>query len=117
MPEIPSQPIRRWLDRLSERLVQHRLNRNWTQDELARAAGISRRTLARLESGESTQLENFLRTLIALGLEDGLERLVPDVPQSPIQQLERAGRTRKRATGRRKLRSAQPEPWSWDDES
>ena len=117
MTEASSQPIRRWLERLSERLAKHRLNRNMTQDELARSAGISRRTLARLESGEPTQLENFLRTLIALGLEDGLERLVPDVPQSPIQQLERAGRTRKRATGRRKSRSEPSEPWSWDDES
>lgn len=39
MPGIFSQPIRRWLDRLSERLVQHRLNRNVTQDELARSGG------------------------------------------------------------------------------
>jgi len=88
-----------------------------TQVELADAAGISRRTLARLEAGEPTQLENFLRTLIALGLQDGLERLVPDVPDSPIQQLERAGRTRKRATGRRKTRADDGKPWSWDDES
>jgi transcriptional regulator with XRE-family HTH domain len=117
MSGVPSQPIRLWLDRLSKRMVRHRLNRNLTQDELARAAGISRRTLARLENGEPTQLENFLRTLIALELEDGLERLVPDVPQSPIQQLERSGRTRKRATGRRKARSEQSEPWSWNDES
>jgi transcriptional regulator with XRE-family HTH domain len=117
MPGISSQPIRRWLDRLSERLTQHRLNLNLTQVELARAAGIAPRTLARLENGEPTQLENFLRTLIALGLEDGLERLVPDVPQSPIQQVERSGRLRKRATGRRKSRSEPSKPWSWDDES
>ena len=117
MSGISSQPIRRWLERLSERVVRHRLNRNLTQEELALAAGISRRTLARLENGEPTQLENFLRTLIALDLEDGLERLVPDVPQSPIQQLERSGQTRKRATGRRKSRSEQSEPWSWNDES
>lgn len=87
------------------------------REELARAAGISRRTLARLENGEPTQFENLLRTLIALGLEDGLERLVPEVPRSPIQQLEQSGRTRRRATGRRKSRSAGTEPWSWDDES
>ena len=117
MSEVSSQPIRRWLDRLSERLVRNRLNLNLTQDELARAAGISRRTLARLENGEPTQLENFLRALIALGLEEGLERLVPDVPQSPIQLLERSGRTRKRATGRRKPRSEPSEAWSWDDKS
>ncbi|MFQ5416637.1 MAG: helix-turn-helix domain-containing protein [Myxococcota bacterium] len=117
MSESSAQPLQQWLDRLSRRLVQHRLNRNLTQVDLARAAGISRRTLARLENGEPTQLENFLRTLIALGLEEGLNRLVPDVPESPIQQLERSGRTRKRATGRRKPRPRASEPWSWGDES
>jgi len=117
MPESPKQPLQHWLDRLSGRLVKHRLNRNLTQVELADAAGISLRTLARLEAGEPTQLENFLRTLIALGLQDGLERLVPDVPDSPMQQLERAGRARKRATGRRKPRADDGNPWSWDDES
>jgi len=117
MPEVSSQPIRRWLDLLSERLVRHRLNLNLTQEELARAAGVSRRTLARLESGKPTQFENFLRILIALGLENGLTRLVPDVPQSPIQQLKRAGRRRRRATGRRKSHSEQPKPWTWGDES
>ena len=115
---IPSPvPVQSWLDRLSSRLVKHRLNRNLTQAELARAAGISTRTLARLESGEPIQLESFLRVLTALGLGDGLDRLVPDVPDSPIQQLERAGRVRKRATGRRALRSEETEPWSWGEES
>jgi len=117
MNKVQQQPLRYWLDHLSRRLVQHRLNRNLTQVELADAAGISRRTLARLEAGEPTQFENFLRTLLALGLQDGLERLVPGVPESPIQQLERSGRTRKRATGRRKSRADESEPWSWDDES
>jgi len=113
----PSRPIQAWLNHLSERLVRHRLNQNLTQVDLARAAGISPRTLARLEKGEPTQLENFLRTLIALGLEEGLERMVPDVPQSPIQQLKRSGHTRKRATGSRKSRAEPSKPWTWDDES
>ena len=117
MSGLSKQPIQRWLDRFSTRLVRHRLNRNLTQHELARAAGISRRTLARLENAEPTQLENFLRTLIALGLDEGLERLVPDVPNSPIQQLERFGRTRRRATGRRGSPKDARKPWSWSDES
>ena len=117
MSDSSGKPLQYWLEHLSRRLVQHRLNRNLTQVELADAAGISRRTLARLEAGEPTQLENFLRTLIALGLQDGLERLVPDVPESPIQQLERSGRRRKRATGSRKPRSDDNAPWSWDEGS
>jgi transcriptional regulator with XRE-family HTH domain len=110
-------PLQSWLDLLGERLARHRLNRNLTQAELALAAGVSTSTLARLESGEVTQLDSFLRVLAALGLGDGLDRLVPDVPDSPIQQLERAGRARRRATGRRGLRSEETEPWSWGEES
>ena len=117
MNALSIKPLQHWLDQFSTRLTRHRLNQNLTQFELARAAGISRRTLARLENGESTQLENFLRTLIALGLEAGLDRLVPDVPQSPIQQLERSGRARQRATGRRRSQSDESKPWSWSDES
>jgi transcriptional regulator with XRE-family HTH domain len=118
MLDTAHQPLRPLLDRISKRLVKHRLNRNLTQEELAEAAGISRRTLARLENGEPTQLENFLRTLIALGLDEGLDKLVPDVPDSPIQQLDRAGRSRKRASGKRKQRAdSGGGPWSWGDES
>ena len=117
MSSIARQPLHAFLYRLSKRLVKHRLNLNLTQEELAKAAGISRRTLARLESGEPTHLENFIRTLIALGLKEGLDRLVPDVPDSPIQQLKRAGRVRQRATGKRKPPLDSAEPWSWGDES
>ena len=117
MNDTQTPPLQYWLDRFSERLVRNRLNRNLTQAELARAAGVSLRTLARLENGEPTQLENFLRVLLALGLGGGLERLVPDVPPSPIQQLKRSGRSRKRASGRRRPRAGGSEPWSWDEES
>jgi transcriptional regulator with XRE-family HTH domain len=117
MNESTAKPIQFWLERLSDRIVRHRLNRNLTQAELAELAGISLRTLARLEKGEPTQFENFLRVVVALGLEPGLDRLVPDVPRSPIQQLERAGRERRRATGRRKKRDESSKPWTWGEES
>jgi hypothetical protein len=71
----------------------------------------------RLENAEPVQLESFLRVLTALGLSDGIEHLVPDVPESPIEQLKRSGRRRKRATGSRKrVREGEEEPWSWGRE-
>ena len=51
------------LRELGHRLARHRLNRNMTQAALAHEAGVSRSTVARLESGESTQLTNLLRIL------------------------------------------------------
>ena len=115
MSELLPRTSQRWLERLGERLAHHRLNRNLTQAELAERAGVSARTASRLENGEATQLDSFLRVLIALDLDGGLERLVPEVPPSPIQQLERGGRRRQRASGERAGPDSSPKPWTWGD--
>jgi transcriptional regulator with XRE-family HTH domain len=117
MPETSPESVQDLQNRLGARQVRHRLSRYLTQNDLARAAGISLRTLARLENGEPTQFESLLLTLIALGLEDGLDHLVPEVTRSPIQLLDESGRERLRATGKRKSRTNHTKPWTWDDES
>ena len=109
-------PVSEWLRQLSARLVRHRLNRDLSQSDLARRAGISLRTLARLEAGEPVQLGSFLRVLIALDLGEQLEHLVPEVPESPIQQLERAGKARRRASRRRSTRETDSSSWTWGDD-
>ena len=106
-------PVSGWLRQLSARLVRHRLNRDLSQSDLARRAGISLRTLARLEAGEPVQLGSFLRVLLALDLGERLEQLVPDVPESPIQQLERAGAARRRASRRRTDPESGRVSWTW----
>lgn len=117
MDSTGDKPVQWWLDRLAGRLARHRLNRNLSQTELAAKAGVSPRTLSRLENGEATQFENFLRVLCALDLEPGLDALVPELPQSPVQRLDRAGRVRERASGRRKKTGDEPPTWTWGDES
>lgn len=104
------------LHRLGERVNRQRLQGNQTQAELATAAGVSKRTIERLEAGESTQLSNFIRILRALDLLDGLDLLIPESPPSPIEQLKLQGRQRQRASSVR-----EPElpatTWTWKDES
>jgi transcriptional regulator with XRE-family HTH domain len=46
-------------------LKAHRKSRGWSQDELARRAGIARITVARLE-GRAAKREPELRTVLAL---------------------------------------------------
>ena len=58
---------RRVLAELGDRLARHRLNRNQTQDQLAREAGVSKRTVVRLENGQSSQVTNLVRVSSRVG--------------------------------------------------
>jgi transcriptional regulator with XRE-family HTH domain len=100
---------------LGSRLAELRLRRNLTQATLAEAAGVSKRTVERLEKGETgTQLTAFLRICRVLDLLDRFEELVPKPLASPIEQLKRQGKVRKRASGA-KPEAPNPE-WTWGDE-
>lgn len=100
---------------LAERVAAHRVRANQTQAQLAREAGVSKRTIERLEAGESTQLTNLIRVLRALGLLSNLDALVPMPPLSPIRQLKAEQRRRRRASpGGSGPKHG--EGWTWADE-
>ena len=103
------------IKKLGERLARLRLQRNQTQAELATASGVSKRTVERLEAGDSTQLSNFIRILRALDLMDGLDLLIPEPPPSPIEQLKLQGRQRQRASSMREPESS-ASTWTWKDD-
>jgi putative transcriptional regulator len=111
----PNNPDDAVLRELGQRLATHRLGRHMTQDQLASDAGVSKRTLVRLEQGESVQLTNLVRVLRALGLLHELESLVPPPLASPIEALKS-----KRISERRRASSpSTPAParkWVWGDE-
>lgn len=98
-------------------MAEVRLARQMTQAQFAKAAGVSKRTIERLEDGASTQFANLLRCLRALNRLDGLERLLPDTPTNPITLLERHGKTRQRARPGAEAVQASTAPWTWDDET
>ena len=101
---------------LGERISQQRLQRNLTQAELAAASGVSKRTIERLEAGESSQLSNFIRILRALDLLENLDVLIPEPAPSPIEQLKLQGRKRQRASSVREP-EATHKAWAWSDET
>ncbi len=109
------------LEELGGRFAAERLNLNYTQAELAERAGVSKRTVERLERGEAaTQLSGFLRVCRALGLLDRIEALIPPPTPSPIAQLKLQGRRRQRATGRRGAAARsevleEPRKWTWGE--
>lgn len=105
------------LQDLGRRLTAVRLARNLTQAALAQEAGVSKRTVERLESGEvASRLSAFARVLRVLGLLERFEALVPEQPVSPVSQLKLEGRRRKRASGRR-VKAPATRAWTWGDES
>lgn len=102
---------------LGRRLAEARLERNLTQAALAEEAGISKRTLERLESGAaSTQLSAFIRICRALGLVERLDALISASLPSPVEQLKLLGKKRKRASGK-KLAARVQKKWTWGERS
>ncbi|WP_312166804.1 helix-turn-helix transcriptional regulator [Phenylobacterium sp.] len=99
------------LSEIGERISRLRLDRAWTQADLAEAAGVSKSTIERLENGSSTQLGNLLRALRALGALENLELLLPPSGPRPIEMLERHGKMRQRV--RSSAPSSSSAPWTW----
>jgi len=98
MPFSPLDSDSAILTGIGERINATRLEQNRSQKELAAAAGVSTRTVERLEAGASTSLTNFVRILRELGLLDRLDNLVPAPLPSPIERLRSEGRRRKRSS-------------------
>ncbi len=98
------------------RLARARLERNLTQTQLAAQAGVSKRTVQRLESGAvATQLSGFIRVCRALDLIERFNVLLPEPVPSPVEQLKLRGRQRRRASASRKKKTSSPQ-WQWGDE-
>jgi len=89
------------LEEIGSRLQRHRLNRDVTQQDLARHAGVSRTLVQNLESGRGCTLKGFVRVLRALELLPQLEVFLRDPGPSPLQLARLAGRSRRRASGSR----------------
>lgn len=99
---------------LCQKLVGVRLLKNISQAKLANAAGVSRRTISRLENGAGVSLDTFIRVMLALGLADHLAALLPD---STIRPIERANRKaeRKNASSPRTDKKKGSKKWEWGD--
>jgi transcriptional regulator with XRE-family HTH domain len=98
---------------LGHRLEQLRLGRNISQHDLARQAGVSRRTITRLETGQSVSLDTLLRVMRALGLIGRVATLLPDPEVRPIDRVRLKTKERRRA---RPKQAARTTPWTWADE-
>ena len=106
---------------LGERLAQLRVSQSMTQAELAVEAGVAKRTVGRVEAGESVQLLTVIRLFRVLGLMEHLDQLVPEQKPSPMTLLKDKMRNKPQQrvrSGKSNRRNMKPEAageWAWGD--
>jgi transcriptional regulator with XRE-family HTH domain len=102
------------LQEIGSRIKQKRVDAELTQAQLAQQAGVGKRTVERLESGNSTDSLVLIRVLRALKMVENFESMLPEAPPSPVTLLKTHGRERTRVRAARKGKPHQGEPsWKW----
>src|ERR1700730_17095698 len=106
------------LHEIGDRRERRRIDAELTQAQLAEEAGISKRTVERIEAGHSIEFVMLLRVLRVLKLLEALDQLVFDLPQSPLELLraqesgrEGVGQSRRRPGGTTAPKPGPP--WKW----
>jgi len=97
------------------RIAQKRLEQGITQVDVAKQAGVGKRTIERIEAGFDIKLTTLVRILRVLNLSNNLNELIPERIISPIDVLKNQKKQPKRATKRQSL-SSPKRTWKWGDE-
>lgn len=105
-------PLSSLLEQLGLRMEAYRISRQLKQEELAERAGISARTLRRLETDGNGTLDTFARLLRALEIDYRLLDVIPDATASPLDARSGAQLPRQRV----RRRTEEPDtPWIWGE--
>lgn len=104
------------LQEIGLRIAQYRIEQGLTQAYLAEEAGISKRTVERIEAGQSTQTSTLVRIFRILGLLGNIGVLIPEKGPRPLDLLKLKGRERQRASSK-KRKNQTDKTWSWGDDT
>ncbi len=104
------------LAEIGNRIARYRIDQQVTQANLAEQAGVSKRTVERVEAGASVQFSTIIRILRALDAMQGLDRMIPEPPVRPMELLKHKGKVRQRASSPHRSDTT-PQKWTWGDES
>ncbi len=96
------------LKELGQRLARIRKQQGLSQDDLALEAGLGIATLRRLEAGEGSQMETWLKLMKALHMISSIDTMLPENFDSPMAQALSASKKK----GQRKTKSR-----VWGDET
>ena len=101
---------------LCKNLEAVRLMKNISQANLAKEAGISRRTVSRMENGKGVSLDTFIRVMQALNLTNELMALIPSSDIRPIERVSRKGPRKNASSPRSGKTQAAKKKWKWGNE-
>ena len=85
-----------YIKELGQKIKIYRIMNEMSQQDLEDKRGVSKRSISRLEQGESVQVDNLFKILLALGLGDNIELLVPDQTKRPSYYLKKMDTVPKR---------------------
>lgn len=102
------------LKELGQRLKDTRIALSYTQKDMADRAGVSPKTIERIESGENVRIENLVNLLRAMNLLQNLEILVPEQTLLPTE-LRDYGKKRQRVASARE-KEATNGTWQWGED-
>ncbi len=100
------------LEELGRRFSKNRIALELTQEAVAKLAGISKRTLERIENGKPSSSENLVRLLRVLGLLGALDAAVPNNDIRPLVLI----RTKPKRKRVRISKSKSEKNWTWSDD-
>jgi transcriptional regulator with XRE-family HTH domain len=103
------------LEEIGHRLSRLRIERGVTQAKLATESGVSKRTVERIEAGESTQSSTLIRVMRALDILDSLYAAIPSSGPRPMDLLKLHGKERQRASTKTQGRSVAGK-WQWGND-
>lgn len=102
---------REYIDELGQKIKTYRIMKEMSQQDLADKSGVSKRSISRLEQGETVQVDNLFKILLALELGENIDLLVPDQTKRPSYYLEKTDEKPKRVR-----RKTEKNDFKWGDE-
>ena len=100
-----------YIKELGQKIKSYRILNDMSQQDLEDKSGVSKRSISRLEQGESVQVDNLFKIIIALGLGDNIDLLVPEQTKRPSYYLKKSEDRPKRV----RKKSVKKE-FKWGDE-
>lgn len=100
------------LQELGRRIKDARIAISMTQKEMAQKAGVSEKTVERIEKGENVKIENLLNIFRVLNFLQNIEILIPE--QEVLIEETMDKKRRKRASRKKEINDNSD--WKWGED-